>query len=92
MKYYPKNLVEWNNCCIFVKESSLKYWGCYGIDCNVNGSTTRGEKCQFSLNLHKTITDEMSTMTFEDLMAFVGADLAVAQSAIRWLLMDIKKE
>jgi hypothetical protein len=27
-----------------------------------------------SLNLYKTITDEMSTMTFDDLMAFIGAD------------------
>jgi len=26
----------------------------------------------------QTITDEMSTMTFEDLMSFVGADYAVA--------------
>lgn len=26
----------------------------------------------------KQINDEMSTMTFEDLMAFVGADYAVA--------------
>jgi len=31
-----------------------------------------------SLNTCKTTTDEMSTMTFEDLMSFVGADLAVA--------------
>jgi len=31
-----------------------------------------------SLNLYKTITDEMSTMTFDDLMAFIGADYAVA--------------
>jgi len=26
----------------------------------------------------RTITDEMSTMTFDDLMAFVGVDYAVA--------------
>ena len=31
-----------------------------------------------SLNLHKTITDEMSTMTFDSLMEFIGADYAVA--------------
>jgi hypothetical protein len=32
-----------------------------------------------SLNLYKTITDvELSTWTYEDLMAFMGADLAVA--------------
>ena len=31
-----------------------------------------------SLNLHKTITDEKSTMTYNDLMAFVGMDYAVA--------------
>ena len=58
--------------------SSLKYWGCFGIDCNENCSITRGEKCQFSLNLHKTTTDEMSTMTFDSLMDFIGADYAVA--------------
>ncbi len=28
--------------------------------------------------MYKTINDEMSTMTFEDLMSFVGADYAVA--------------
>jgi hypothetical protein len=31
-----------------------------------------------SLNLHKTITDELSTMTFDSLMEFIGADYAVA--------------
>ncbi len=31
-----------------------------------------------SLKLHKTITDEKSTMTYNDLMAFVGMDYAVA--------------
>ena len=31
-----------------------------------------------SLNLHKTITDEKSTMTYNDLMSFVGMDYAVA--------------
>ena len=30
------------------------------------------------LKSYKTITDEMSTMTFDDLMAFVGADYALA--------------
>ena len=28
--------------------------------------------------MYKTINDEMSTMTFDDLMAFVGMDYAVA--------------
>jgi hypothetical protein len=28
--------------------------------------------------MYKRINDEMSTMTFEDLMSFVGADYAVA--------------
>jgi hypothetical protein len=28
--------------------------------------------------MYKTINDEMSTMTYNDLMAFVGADYAVA--------------
>ena len=31
------------------------------------------DKAWMSLNTCKTITDEMSTMTFEDLMSFVGA-------------------
>jgi hypothetical protein len=32
-----------------------------------------------SLNLDKTITDvELSTWTFDDVMSFMGADLAVA--------------
>ncbi len=31
-----------------------------------------------SLKLHKTITDEKSTMTFDSLMEFVGMDYAVA--------------
>ena len=31
-----------------------------------------------SLKLHKTITDEKSTMTFDSLMEFIGADYAVA--------------
>jgi hypothetical protein len=31
-----------------------------------------------ALENYKTINDEMSTMTFDDLMAFVGADYAVA--------------
>ena len=31
-----------------------------------------------SLKLHKTITDEMSTMTFDSLMDFIGADYALA--------------
>ena len=32
----------------------------------------------YCLRRYQTITDEMSTMTFDDLMAFVGADYAVA--------------
>jgi len=28
--------------------------------------------------MYKTINDEMSTMTYDDLMAFVGMDYAVA--------------
>jgi len=31
-----------------------------------------------SLKLHKTTKDEKSTMTYNDLMAFVGMDYAVA--------------
>ena len=54
-------------------------WGCHGFDCDENGSTTRRQKCQMSLNLYKTITDvELSTWTFDDVMSFMGADLAVA--------------
>ena len=36
------------------------------------------DKVRMSLNTCKTTNDEMSTMTFDDLMAFVGADYAVA--------------
>ena len=35
------------------------------------------DKVRMSLNTCKTINDETSTMTFDDLMAFVGADYAV---------------
>ena len=28
--------------------------------------------------MYKTINDEMSTMTFDDVMSFIGADYAVA--------------
>ena len=36
------------------------------------------DKAWMSLNTYKTITDEKSTMTYNDLMAFVGMDYAVA--------------
>jgi hypothetical protein len=36
------------------------------------------DKAWMSLNTCKTITDEKSTMTYNDLMAFVGMDYAVA--------------
>ena len=36
------------------------------------------DKAWMSLNTCKTITDEMSTMTFDSLMSFIGADYAVA--------------
>ena len=36
------------------------------------------DKVRMSLNTYKTITDEMSTMTFDDVMSFIGADYAVA--------------
>jgi len=32
----------------------------------------------YCLRRYQTVNDEMSTMTFEDLMDFVGADYAVA--------------
>ena len=36
------------------------------------------DKAWMSLNTCKTTKDEMSTMTFDSLMSFIGADYAVA--------------
>ena len=48
-------------------------WGCLGIDLIVE-VVPHVDKVRMSLNTYKTITVELSTMTFADLMSFVGAD------------------
>ena len=52
-------------------------WGCHGLDCNVK-VVPHVDKVRMSLNTYKTTKDEKSTMTYNDLMAFVGMDYAVA--------------
>ena len=57
----------------------LYYGGVYGVDCNVMDNITRRGIVQLPLKyLNKNTNDEMSTMTFDSLMEFVGADYAVA--------------
>ncbi len=53
--------------------------GMTGLDCDANCSITRSGKVLKPLkSRNQTITDvELSTWTFEDAMAFVGADYAV---------------
>jgi len=55
-------------------------WGCLGIDCDERHSITRSGKVLKPLkSRNQTINDvELSTWTFDDVMAFVGADYAVA--------------
>ena len=55
----------------------LTIWGCHGFDCNVK-VVPHVDKVRMSLNTYKTTKDEKSTMTYNDLMAFVGMDYAVA--------------
>jgi hypothetical protein len=54
--------------------------GMTGIDCDANCSITRSGKVLKPLkSRNQTINDvELSTWTFDDVMAFVGADYAVA--------------
>lgn len=53
--------------------------GVYGVDCNVMDNITRRGIVQLPLKyLNKNTNDEMSTMSFDSLMEFVGADYAVA--------------
>ena len=44
-----------------------------------------------SLKLHKTTKDEKSTMTYNDLMAFVGMDYAVAAQSLPYTSWDFKQ-
>jgi hypothetical protein len=48
-------------------------WGCLGIDLIVE-VIPHVDKVRMSLNTCKTITVELSTMTFDSLMSFIGAD------------------
>jgi len=51
--------------------------GLIGFD-GIEMVTIHADKVRMSINTYKTTNDEMSTMTFDGLMAFVGADYAVA--------------
>lgn len=51
-------------------------WGCFGFDpYEMDRITCRTGRVQ---TIYQTITVELSTMTFDDLMAFVGAEEAIA--------------
>lgn len=58
----------------------LLIWGCFGIDCDEKHSITRsGMVLQPLKSQNQQINaEELSSWTFEDAMAFVGADYAVA--------------
>ena len=61
------------------KNNIYNIWGCLALTGTMSWYIDASRIRWKSLNTYRTINAvELSTMTFEDAMAFVGADLAVA--------------